>query len=370
MENRREFLITAGMASLSAAALQAQAAPVKIGFIGLGNRSTAHLPALRQLPEAKITALCDIQPDRMQKVNAELPSKATTYVDYRELIKDPQVSVVVIATPGYLHREMAIAALRAGKDLLLEKPIATTYRDALEIQREAQKSGRIVAVGMQRRYGNADAEVQALIDRGDIGAVRLITFSEYRGDWIARGWQYTDPATGKKTNWRMVSKAAGSTELEFCVHAFAAVCNMVKSPLVKVSASGGVAHYQDGRDTRDVSTILVDFANGARLNYAFTCFAQGVPGSVVVVGDKGSLRRDRDGKLLLAAGGKAQPVKVDLNLGPGTAEQRMYKEFFENLRDRKPSVIGPAAAIEPAKIAYAADMAIRENRIVTDRDFA
>jgi predicted dehydrogenase len=125
MNFSRRQAITAGIASLGAAALDAQAEPMKLGVIGLGTRGDqAHVKTLKTLSEAKITAICDIQSDRMQKINDGLPSKAATYVDYRELIKDPNVSIVVIATPGYLHHDMALAVLRAGKDLVLEKPLA------------------------------------------------------------------------------------------------------------------------------------------------------------------------------------------------------------------------------------------------------
>ena len=58
-----------------------------------------------------------------------------------------------------------------------------------------------------------------------------------------------------------------------------------------------------------------------------------------------------------------------MHLPPGTAEIRMYREFFQNVRDRKKSVISPRAALEPAKIAYAADMSIRQNRLITAKDF-
>src|SRR5215471_6987589 len=167
MHFTRRQAITAGIASLGATALDGQQQPMKIGVIGLGNRGNqAHVRTLKQLSEAKITAICDVQLDRMQKVNEGLPSKAATYVDYRELIKDPNVGIVVVATPGYLHHEMAVAALRAGKDLVLE----------------AEKSGRVVAVGMQRRYSDGDALFQSVLDSGLIGPVKMIVYSEYRGD--------------------------------------------------------------------------------------------------------------------------------------------------------------------------------------------
>src|SRR5207244_558927 len=112
-----------------------------------------------------------------------------------------------------------------------------------------------------------------------------------RGDWNSGTWEYPDPKTGQKTSWRRLARTAGSTELEFSIHALAMVANMVKSPLVRLAASGGVVHYHDGRDTRDVVGIVADFASGARLNYTFNLFAQSVRESLTVVGDKGTLQR-------------------------------------------------------------------------------
>jgi predicted dehydrogenase len=351
--------------------MEGQDQPMKIGVIGLGTRGDqAHVRTLKQLSEAKITAICDIQPDRMQKINEGLPSKAATYVDYRELIKDPNVGIVVVATPGYLHHDMALAVLRAGKDMVLEKPLSLNYRDAMDVVREAEKSGRVVAVGMQRRYSDADLQFQGALDSGMIGQVEMIIYSEYRGDWNSGTWLYPDPATGKKISWRKLAKTAGSTELEFSIHALAMVTNMVKSPLVRVAATGGVVHYKDGRDTRDVVGILADFENGARLDYSFNLFAQGVPESLTVVGDKGTLQRSKKSGLTSTINGKVQEVKIDTHLPPATAEIRMYREFFQNVRDRKKSVINPRVALEPAKIAYGADISIRENRLVTAKDFA
>ncbi|MBM3813179.1 MAG: Gfo/Idh/MocA family oxidoreductase [Acidimicrobiia bacterium] len=172
--------------------------PPGIGIIGTGNRASAHFRAYPQLSEARIVALSDLESERMETYNKTLPRRAATYTDWRELLKDPQVGIVVITAPNFLHHDMAIAALRAGKHVLLEKPIAITYTLARRIQKEAESSGRILAVGMQRRYWAMDAHIQQLVDGNLIGPVRFIQVSEYRGDWSPRGWQYTDPATGGK----------------------------------------------------------------------------------------------------------------------------------------------------------------------------
>jgi predicted dehydrogenase len=362
---RRDALI-AGAVVLDTASGQQPAPPV--GIIGCGNRSKAHLAALKALPEAKIAAISDIQPDKMAAFNQGLAQPAVTYVDYRELIRDRNVGIIVIATPGYLHKQMALEALRAGKDLLLEKPIALSYPDALEIVREAKRAKRIVAVGMQRRYAQQDRAVREAVERGAIGQIRLISFSELRGDWFPGSWKYTDPSTGKSTNWRNLSKTAGSTELEFSVHAFAEVTSLVKSPLVRLYGSGGVVHYQDGRDTRDLTSFLADFGEGVRFTYSFSCFAPGSGSSLAIVGDKGVLTRNQGRITVQLAGRRAEPLPVEA-AGADQPEVAMYREFFRNVRDRTPSPIRPEVALEAAKIAYAADMSISGGRIVTDRDF-
>ena len=359
------------MLGAGAASLAAQAAePLKVGLIGVGLRSGAHLDALRKLGEAQVVALSDLDSARMAKANQGLPSPAATYTDYRELIRDRSVQVVVIITPGYLHHEMALEALRAGKDVLLEKPMANTYAEALDIQRETRRSGRILAVGMQRRYFRNDAEYQQVVDSGVLGPIRLVTYWDFRGDWNPNTWQYTDPATGRRTSWRWLKKTAGSSELEYSIHSLAMVANMVKAPFVRLAASGGVVHFP-GRETRDVSAIIVDFSNGARLNYSFCCFAPGGGSGCIVIGDEGTLRRDQGKLMLYLRAGKPRPAEIDpARLPNEDPEVLMYREFFRSIRDRKPSVLGPDAALEPSKIAYGAEISISENRIVTAQDFA
>ncbi len=345
--------------------LDAQQAPLKIGIIGCGARAKAHWGALKNMPEARIVALADLESDRMAEVNGQLAQKAATYTDYRELLKDKNVGVVVIVTPGYLHHEMALAALRAGKDVMLEKPMAVNAAEARELEAEVRRSKQVLAVSMQRRYFRADAETREAVEAGAIGPIRLITCSELRGDWNPRSWQYTDPATGKKTNWRYSKKATGSTELEFSVHAFAEVCSLVKSPLVRVAASGGTVHYKD-RDTRDLATLIAEFANGARFNYSFSCFAPGGGNTFSILGDRGLLER-KGGRITIATGrGAAEEWKSKLPAASGeAAEFELYRDFFRSVKERSEPVLSARVAMEPARIAYAADLSIAENRMVT-----
>ncbi len=363
----RRQMIAAGLASLGAAA--AQSGSVNVGVIGVGLRSGAHFKALNQLQsDAKVVALCDLESARMAKAAEGLSPKPAMYVDYRELLKDKTVGVVAIITPGYLHHEMTLAALRAGKDVLLEKPLALNYKEAADIIRESRKSGRVVCVGLQRRYSKGDSEIRHLLASGAIGPMKFINYEEYRNDWNPRTSKVADPNTGGGVSWRLRARTAGSSELEFSIHALDMVTSIVNSPLARLYASGGVVHYKD-RDTRDLSCIVADFANGARLNYSFTCFSRAAGGKLLIVGDNGVIRRD-GGRLLMSAGLDKPLEPVKLAEAADTApEVMMYREFFENVRQRKASPLRPEVAIESAKLAYGADISIRENRIVTSKDF-
>ncbi len=368
--SRREIM-AAGAATMSAALLDAQTSkPVNFGIIGLGNRSGAHTGPLKKLAQdGKIVALCDIQSDRMQKVNEGLAEKAEMYTDYRELIKDKNVSAVAIVTPGYLHHEMALAALRAGKDLMLEKPLALNYKDAMDIVREAKRSGRVVSVGMQRLYSARQNQIRELVEGGKIGPVRFINLHENRNDWSPKTWKYTDPATGKSMSWRNLAKTSGSSELEFSIHAFGFIYSIIQSPLVSLSATGGVLHYKDGRDTRDYSALVGEFKNGIRLDYTFSCFAPAAPGGWVIAGDKGVIMSQRGEFTFAAERGKPEVIPAPNEKGD-SEDVKMYRDFLQSVRTRKPTKLNPELALESSKIAYAADISIRERRVVTAKDFA
>jgi predicted dehydrogenase len=362
---RRGYLQSAALAAASLQAAEGE--PQRIGVIGAGARSRAHFAGLARMPEAKVTAICDIDGARAREVNQTLGNSAAVYTDYRELIRDKNVAVVVVVAPNYLHHEMALAALRAGKDLVLEKPMGINYPQAVEILREARRSGRTVAMSMQRRYFPADIQAVNAVESGIIGTLREIQIVEMRGDWNPRGWQYMDPQTGKATNWRMLKRTAGSTELEFSLHSLGHVAMLVKSPMARVSASGGTVYYKD-RDTRDLSNVLVEYESGARLNYSFSCFAPPAGSSFQILGDKGLLKREKSELIYYPQNGAPQVLPPAA--APENAEVALYQEFFADRKARRPSKVGPEFALEPMKVAFAAELSIAQNRVVTARDFS
>jgi predicted dehydrogenase len=252
---------------------------------------------------------------------------------------------------------------------MLEKPIAVTYAQAMEIAREAKRSGRTLCVGMQKGYSKREQHIRQAVESGRIGKVKFVVCSENRNDWNARTWKYTDPASGKKTSWRNLKMTAGSSELEYSIHAFGLICSVIKSPMVSVAATGGVLYYTDGRDTRDMSAFVAEFENGVRLSYTFSCFSPASPNEFIVSGEKGVIRRDGNQITIAAERGKAEPLKGPAGDDDG-AELQLYRDFFADVRARRPSRLSPEATMEPAKLAYATEISIAQKRIVTAKDFA
>ncbi|MEZ5393659.1 MAG: Gfo/Idh/MocA family oxidoreductase [Bryobacterales bacterium] len=362
MDLSRRTLVTGGLAAFSAAQLAAQQSSPKLGVIGLGNRAQRHLGALKELSGVEIAALCDLMPDRMAAAKNGPAANAQTYIDYRELVRDKNVQAVVIVAPNYLHAEMAIAALKAGKDVLMEKPIGLNWAEAKRVAEAAKQSGRILAVGMQRHYANDYAAIREFVNGGGIGKLNLATLSEYRGDW--------NPKTTKVDGeaWRYQRKYAGSSLLEFSVHSYGFLYEMIEAPLVECSATGGAVHWPE-RTTEDIIAVIGKYANGVRVSHSYCGYAPGVPWRLTLVGSQGTLDYDR--KTATVRVEDKKPFALDLKSdNTDSNEEEMYRGFFEAVRTRRPPPLNPDFALEATKLAYAAWMSIDQGRIITDKDFA
>ena len=109
--------------------------PLKIGIIGCGGIANGkHMPSIQQLDGVEMVAFCDIIPERAQAAAEKYGAPgAKVYTDYRELLRVPEINNVRILTPNYLHAQMSIDAMRAGKHVMCEKPMAMNYAQAQEM---------------------------------------------------------------------------------------------------------------------------------------------------------------------------------------------------------------------------------------------
>ena len=340
-----------------------------LGVVGLGNRSTRHLDAFAELAGVEVAALSDIQSERMRAKREGPAANAETYTDYRELIADSRVEAVVITAPNFLHAEMAIAALRAGKHVLMEKPIGLNYEEALRVQHAASESGRVLAVGMQRYFKTEYRRIIESVKSGEIGTPYLFALNEYRGDWNPRTWRWTDPASGATTPWRHLRSLAGSSLLEFSVHSYAFLYEMIGRPLTYCAATGGAVHWPD-RTTEDNIAVIAEYGD-VRLQHTYCGCAPGATWHMTITGSKGSLQFDQETAVIRETG--ASPRVLDLGSGQSgglSMEALMYEDFFRAIREGSKPALNAEFSVEATKLAYAAWTSIDERRIVTDNDYA
>ncbi|HET7095464.1 MAG TPA: Gfo/Idh/MocA family oxidoreductase, partial [Thermomicrobiales bacterium] len=122
--------------------------PIRVGVVGCGIASF-HLEGFAEEPRAEVVAIAGLE-DRCQTL-ANKFGVPRVYGDYRELLADPDVQAVSLAVPNYMHREVTIAALRAGNDVLVEKPLAPTAAEGEEMIAAAEETGRVLMIAFNRR---------------------------------------------------------------------------------------------------------------------------------------------------------------------------------------------------------------------------
>lgn len=153
-----------------------------VGIIGLCMGKN-HARGVAATEGAVAYAICDTNAKLLEETAAEF-GITRTYSDYTQLLSEAEIDAVIIATPDQLHKEMVIAALRAGKHVLCEKPLALNHEDCEAIIQAAQLSDRKVMVGQISRYTPSFRKAKEIIDSGAIGELTFIE-SEYAHDYSA-----------------------------------------------------------------------------------------------------------------------------------------------------------------------------------------
>ena len=146
---------------------------LKVGVIGCGNiANNKHLPALENIPEARLSAFCDVYEERAYKAAKEYGTPgAKTYTDYRHLLEDPSIDTVHICTPNKSHSFISVDALNAGKHVFCEKPMAKTSAEAQMMLNASRSAGKLLSIGYQNRFRADSMYLKRACERGDLGEV-------------------------------------------------------------------------------------------------------------------------------------------------------------------------------------------------------
>lgn len=180
---------------------------VKVGIIGAGTIAEyGHLPFYQQNEDVEIAAIADTNLERAQKMAAQF-NVANVYSDAEEMLKNKDIDAVSICTSNNAHIPLAKLAISYDIDVLVEKPIGTSYKDSLELVRLSEKNNRICMVGMTHRFRNDSRALKELIEAENLGEIYYAKVKILRRRGTPTGW-FTD-----------FSKSGGGPLMDIGVHA-------------------------------------------------------------------------------------------------------------------------------------------------------
>jgi predicted dehydrogenase len=285
---RRSFILG------SAAAAQAifrQGVGDRIGtvVIGTGNRGAYLVKGVLEQPGAKVVALCDIKPDRLdQAATIAARDNPATEKEWKKAIDRKDVDAVFIATPPHLHSEMAVAALKAGKHVYCEKPIAVTPEQVRELVKVAKQTQKVFHTGQQLRSQKQLSQAVEKIRNGIIGDVVMVKAQRHAAADIAHD--------GSSGDWYFNDAKSGGYLIEQSVHNLDACNWVIGQHPSRAAGFGGTLVYKNdppGRDIMDSCSLVYDYPNGVHLSFTQNVFhPRGMPNpnqNIYVFGTKGSV---------------------------------------------------------------------------------
>jgi myo-inositol 2-dehydrogenase/D-chiro-inositol 1-dehydrogenase len=301
--DRRLFLV--GATTAAARAFQTET-KVNTAMIGIGNRGSFLLQAVLRQPNAKVVALCDIKPDRLDKAaSSSARDNPATYADWRKIIDRRDIDAVFIATPPYLHSEMAIQAIKAGKNVYCEKPLGVTPAQVRALLDAAKGNKKVFVAGQQLRSMKGLQETVRNIREGAIGDVIMVKAQRHANADL--------PHDGTSGDWYFDVTKSGGYLIEQSVHNLD-LCNwVIGSHPLRACGFGGIVFYKNdppGRTIFDCGSITYEYPNGVKMSFTQNVFhPQSMPNGnqyVLVFGTKGSI--DLMAGTMYPPGRGAQPV--------------------------------------------------------------
>jgi len=251
---------------------------VKFAILGCGKIGPRHAEKLKNVEGAELVAVCDIIPERSDELSKKYSCRS--YHRIEDLLEDNEVDFVNICTPSGLHPGHTIKALKAGRHVLCEKPMAFSEKDALRMIATAKEEGKMLFVVKQNRYNPPVKLVTNLLKEGKLGKpikciVNMI--------WNRNEDYYKNDA------WRGTIDLDGGTIYTQASHFVDLMLSFFGEPK---SLSAFLTRKKQPIETEDTGVIAVEFKNGAvgAFNYTTCATNKNYEGSIVIIGTKGTVK--------------------------------------------------------------------------------
>lgn len=250
---------------------------IRVAVIGLGSvAQLVHLPNLVKIKNAEITAVAEINKNRLNSVADKYGIKKR-FSDYIQLLNDDDTDAVIITTPTHVHKEIAVACLEAGKDILVEKPLARNSKEVQEIIDCAKKNKRKLMVGMNLRYRPDSMLIRSLIDAGEIGDAF----------YIKCGWIRKQSSSEKWFNKR--EEAGGGVILDLGINLVDLALWLADSPRVISVSTQNYRHHSRNLEDTSVSFLRCENSVTISIEASWSMAEQKDTFFTNVYGTKGSI---------------------------------------------------------------------------------
>jgi predicted dehydrogenase len=335
---------------------------VRVGIVGLGWAAGAHIETFKHVQGAQVTAVCSrrrLDPAEVEKKYG-LPLKV--YDDFDSMLHDNKTDIVDICSPPWLHAEQAIAAARAGKHVLLEKPIALTWDDAKAVRDAVRKAKVQACVCFEVRFSSQFQMVMSVVSQGLLGQIHYAEVDYYHG---IGPWYGQFP-------WNVKKDGGGSSLLSAGCHAMDALLMIMDAPVEEVTSyatrSANEIFHPYEYDT--TSTTILKFKGGsvAKVASVIDCL-QPYYFHTHLVGSEGSLLDDKFHSAKLGTDRSRWSSLATHLVDSGDVKDHPYQPQFQAFVDairagRKMPLTDLETALETHRVIFAADMSAKKRETV------
>jgi predicted dehydrogenase len=375
--NRRTFFLTSG-----ALLAQAPSTQLTAGVIGSGGRGRYLESVFQRDAGVRITAVCDVYEPNLEAGLSAARNQAKAYRNYKALLDDKGVDVVIIATPEHWHHRMLLDALAAGKDVYIEKPLCQTPEQGVELMEVAARSKSIVQVGMQRRSYQLFLKARDIKSAGTLGDVRMARSwwlnNNLRGsgavpalkgplDWDQ--WQGPAPKrpvdAARFFDWRSYSEYSGGIVADQGAHVYDGIHLVMGCGFpTAVNAAAGRVH-KARVDTPESVVVAAEYAEDFvavfTLNYAAMRYQNRNDQLNQFDGDRARMDLGRETLAVYKEGVEDTPA-ITATGSFGNAAEDHVANFLECVRSRTTPNATVEKGFQAALVVQLANLSLRQGR--------
>jgi len=307
-------------------------APIKVAIVGYGphfNMGRFHAELIDSVEGLEVAAVCDLDRRRLRAARREIGDHVKTYTDVRRLAKDQDVQLAAVVLPHDAHCPVALTLLRAGKHVVVEKPMALTVRQCDRMIETARKAGVSLSVFHNRRYDGEFLAIKDVIEQGYVGEV--FHLETHHGDYARpREW------------WRSDKAVSGGTFYDWGAHYVDWVLNLMPGKMTSVSGQFQERVWKHVTN-EDHCEAYVKFDSGAAAHVQISTTAAAPKPRWYILGTKGAIVDCADGHLTVYSRTGEHTASFEVEYQEGQWG-RYYEMFARHLLEDGPNPVTPESA--------------------------